>query len=448
MLIDDNTFKSIFSIISGAKSNPVNWNFKANFIDSTTNTYYPVHNIIAKTKLSVYSNSKADTLFVSLQVYKSVYLSLLKVNRKMLRFQLISTPNAERGSTSKISPSKTEYYDAYLTDNTSEAIETRSGKLTGTHIDDLGELKIIDVQLVETGLSEFRLYKIGGTYRNSNIYTILQSLMSTPLKALNKKMTTGYGVSIVPPDNNTLYYQFPIPSNVGLDNLPGWIQKNWGVYSTGIGWYLSSGIWHICPLYDVTRYKKETTRMTIINIPRNEMIGNPNSYAKQGSELFLFATGNTKHFDNTDRNLDKTGSGFISGIAGNNLDKFTVSSKGNTTIPPGRNMVSVNFDSRESNIQNIKPTTDLLSSNPWENASKIISKMGNVIKVFWEYSDDTVLEPYMPVRFIYKYLDKPYSLYGVLLSATTDVKTPLESALDERYKSTTELTLYVERATQ
>lgn len=448
MLIDDQTFLSIFNKISGSKTNPVHWNFTGNFIDGATNDSIAIHNIVSETIISKYSTAVSDNRFICMQVFKSTYLKLLKVNRKLLQFQLIVTPNTFTGPSNRVGAGLIQTFDAYLTDNTSEAIETRSGQLTGTQQDDLGELVTIHVQLVEKGLNEFRLWDEGGVYVNVKMETLLRGLMGRPLQAFGKGMTKGFNVEIYPVDNDTIYYQRLIANGVHLVDIPGWLQDKWGVYSKGMGYYLSNSTWHISSLYDISRYDKEKTRLTIINVPVNEMIGNPQSYVIQDDEVYIFATGNTKHIDNSDRALDGSGTGFRSAIAGNILDHFTDSTLGNTTVPKGRNMVSVSYDERDSDITNIKPVDKLFSCNPWKDSSTAIKNMGNIVKVKHEYSNSSLFIPFMPVNFLYKYMGTPYSLKGILLEVISDTKTPMSSSLDQRYKTDCDLVIYIERATQ
>ena len=449
MLIDDQTFKNIYNKITGNINNSVNFNYTGVFIDGgNNNNHIQVHNVLSVDKISKFHVTVSDNIFVALQVYKTVYMQLLAVNRKQLRFQLTYAINSPTGMNVTTGLSIVETYDALLTDNISESIETRSGQLSGNQTDNLGELVEINVQLIERGLSEFRLWDQGGVYRNVTVLQLLQGLMSLPLKTLNQDMTTGFNVTVYPPDNTNIYYQRLIPNGIRLTDLPGFIQKTWGVYSSGLGSYLRKGMWYIYPLYDMSRYNKETKRLTIINIPPNEMMGNPNSYVMIDNELYILTTGITKHIDESDRNLDTTGTGFRTAKAGNLMDKFTQSANGNTVIAPGSNMVSVSYDSRASELTNLKTPDKLLSCNPWADSSRVIMNLTNLIKVTQEYSNHDLFMPYMPVKFIYKKLGKPQVLYGVLLGVESHSSSPLQSSLDKRYRTSSLLTIAVERNTQ
>lgn len=444
-IIDDAVFVKLLSkITEGTTQTPVNWKYTAFFTDSNNNKI-EVHNVLAVTKISKYSTAISDFTFVTVNIFKGIYFQLLGTNRRMLSLTLTQTPNSVTGTTSAIGMSIVRTYDAYLTDNTSEAVETRSGQLTGTHLDDLGELINVDVHLVERGLAEFRLWNIGGVYRNVTMLELMQGLMSQPLKAFGDGLNVGYNVTVYPTSNTERYYQRLIPNGVPLIDLPGWLQKKWGVYSAGLGYYLTQKMWYVYPLYDYTRYNASTKRMTIVNVPVNEMVGLTNTYFTEGAELYVFATGKTKHIDTSDRQLDISGTGFRSAIMGNLIDHFTESKQGVTSIPTGRNLIAVTYEQREGNLDNIRPVPGLLSCNPWADSSKAISNMGNIVNVTWEYSNPDLLVPGMPLKFIYKALGVAYSLFGILQAVNTHTATPQKSVLDNRYVTTSNLTLFVER---
>jgi len=448
MIIDDAVYKQLFNNINNNQQNPVNWDYTATFIDGSTNDEIPVHNVVSIHRISSYMTEISDQLYVSMQVYKSIYMQLIALDRRLLKCQLIRTLTGITGKKSVIGNVVTENYNAFLTDNTSEAIETRSGKLSGNYTDDLGELITIHVQMVEKGLSEFRLWDVGGVYRNCTMKELLQGLMSQPLKALSEDMTKGFSVSVYEPNNTERYYQRLIPNGVRLADLPGWLQKKWGVYSASLGYYLTQGIWYIYPLFDFTRYSNSSTRLTIINVPKNEMMGITNSYYQDGNEIYIFATGDTKHIDFADSQIDRSGQGFKLAKTGNLLDHFHDVKGGQANTPKGRNFVNVSFEQREGELDNIKAVPGLLSSNPWEAASQAIASLINIVKVTWEHSNPYLLYPGMPVKFIYKYRDVPYSLFGILSFTETTVMTYKPNVTDTNYVSSTNLTLSIERATR
>ena len=448
MIIDDIVFKELMAKLSKKTVNPVNWKYTGQFIDSTTLKTFKVINVTEVDTLSDYREGISDRKFVRVQLQKSIYLQLLQVNRRLLKFQLIKSPNSLTSTVNIIAGGKIENYDAYLTKNTSESLETRSGKLDNRYTDDLGELVDVHVNLVEKGLSEFRLWDIGGVYRNFTVENLLKGLYSQPLKAFGDTMTIGYATDLYPADNVEIQYQRLIPSGIRLVDLPGWLQNNVGVYQAGLGYYLNQGTWYFYPLYDFTRYTKAKKRATIINVPQNEMMGLTTSYYTEGEETYIFATGRTKHIDLSDRHLDNTGTGFRIAKTGNLMDKFSVNESGHVHIPKGRNMVSVSYEQRDGELSNIKTNNGLFTSNPWYESSQVMAGMGNLLSVVWEYSNPDLIYPGMPIKLIYKHLGTPYSIFGTVINADTKVSTPMHSVADNRYVSKTSLVLFIERATR
>lgn len=448
MIIDDAVFAQQYSKLQGNKQPPVFYTYVMDFLDEN-NESIAVHNVTSLTRFSHYDAKNADDYFVKIDMFKSKYFKLLQCNRRLLTAQLSRTLVSVLGTKLDATITYVETYNAYILNPSSEAIETRAGALTGTHIDDLGELVEVDIQLVEKGLSEYRLWGISGVYRNVTMERLLQGLMSHPLKSLSTVENKGYRVHVAKPDNQEVQYQLKIPDGINLIDMPGWLQKTKGVYSGGIAYYLYMGTWYVFPPYDLKAYEKNTKRMTIINIPRNEMMGITNSYALEDDELYVYATGDTKHIDTMDRNLDVSGTGFKVAKTGNVLNHFTESSSGKTIIPKGRNFVNVSFEQRDGLYDNIKtPGDKLFSSNPWDDASGVIKNMGNLIIVNWESSNPYLIYPGMPVKFIYKYGGVPYSIYGVLLRVETFVRTLQESITDIRYVSNSTLAIFCERATR
>lgn len=447
MIIDDGVFQNAVAKLHSNTSNPVHWKYEAIFI-TATGEQIPVHNVQALARISMYFAETTDYLFITVNLFKSAYQQLLQGNRKQLKLQLTRSPTTVSGDPVTTGGNYVETYCAHLLDLTSEAIETRPGAATGTYLDDLGGFVTTKVQLVERGIAEFRLWEISGVYRNCTMGQLILGLLSTPIKALGESGEISYNVTMYAPDNDEPYYQRIIPNGITLVDIPGYLQHMWGVYMGGIGNYLSQGMWYVFPLYNFNRYHKATKRVTIINVPTNEMLGLTVSYHVDGNEIYIYATGDTKHIDTSDKRLDKSGTGFKAAKLGNLVTGFTESANGETFIPKGKNLNVVSFDDREVEADNIKAVPNLLSDNLWRDSSNVIQNMGNFIKLSWENSNMGILYPGIPVRFIYKYRGTPYALFGTLCSADTATTTMLNNITDTKYTNNTVLTIHCERATR
>lgn len=447
MIIDDSVFQKAVAKLHSSGVNPVHWRYEAIFI-TADGQQIPVHNVESLKRISMYFTETTDYHFLTVNLFKSAYQQILKGNRKLLKLQLTRFPTNLSGETVSSGGNYVETYCAHLLDLASEAVETRVGALTGTYLDDLGGFVTTRVQLVERGIAEFRLWEISGVYRNCTMAHLILGLLSTPITALGESGEINYNVTMYPADNTDPYYQRVIPNGIPLVDIPGWLQLTWGVYMGGIGNYLYQGMWYVYPLYNFTRYQKAKRRVTIINVPKNEMMGLTSSYYVDGDEIYIYATGDTKHTDTSDKRLDRSGTGFKAAKLGNLVSGFTETANGQTSIRKDGNYNVVSFDDRESDVSNIKAVPNLLTDNLWRDSSVVIQNMGNFITLAWENSNVYILYPGIPVRFIYKYRGIPHSLFGTIASVDTHTSTYMNNVSDTMYKNNSNITIHCERATQ
>jgi hypothetical protein len=407
-------------------------------------TKIPVLNLNFLRTISDFEKNDSTDRYIEVQITKSNYFALLKSNRKQFYCDLTISPTTIAGDI-MAGNILTTRYRAYLHTTESPAVTSPHGDFTGTHLDDLGEICTIMLELRERGYIEFRQYENSGTFRNHTLQEIITGLLSTPIKALEPLNLKNYSVTMDPPDNSKRYYQLVIPQGVKIINLPIYVQKTWGLYNAGIGNFLHNNMWYLYPLYDITRYDKVSKRMTIINVPKNEALAPQNSYGVVDNEIYVYATGDTFHIDSTDRHLDSVGSGIRMASTGNVVDKFTTVENGNLTVPKNRNANVFYFDKTDTDIENVV-TIPALTSNPYATISKNVSKLGNKVIVVWENSNPALIYPGMPIKFVYKFMGNLYSLNGIIIKADTQIASYGQNPSDKKYLSTTALTLFTERA--
>ena len=434
--------KEKFLKLSAAKHSY--FKYEALFIDSFNNKL-PCVNVVSLKIESDYVNEYSSYKYLTVQVLKSVYLKLLNCDPNNLQLSLKRTNNSTLGfSINDVEKSENTVYQAFICNRTNEKVGNKEGGLTGGHLDDLSELKTLEIQLVERSLQEFKLMETYSTYKNNSIEDIITGLMSTKISTLKNKHGC-YGCTVIPSDNPKRRYQVVVPSPTKLVNLPKYMQDTYGVYGTGIGYFLEGEHWYIYPSHDYTRFDKgENRTMTIVALPKNDLPGSDKTHLNDNGNIFVFATGSVIHADNFDRDIQKGGSGFRASKAGNLVDNSTLVKDGKLIIPPGRNNVIVNFDKRETTNTNISSCEQTINDNPLSEASKITTKLGNDMLFSWNSSDHYLIYSGMPVKVIYASDGKLKSLQGVLTRADTLIRTDKISPIDNRYVSNTVLTVHCE----
>lgn len=447
MIIDDKNYLEQFYKIRNAKRYNQFWKYSGKIIYNKVDLL-PVINVLALYRICDFVKNIRDNYFITIQITKSVHNKLLSINKKLLQFELTKTVTSISGYNASPSNRIVEIYDAAMTEVESEAVKTLDGGTLSDYRNDLTDLVEITLQLTEVGFLEFQNMDIGGVYRNTTIENLISGVLSPKLESLknNSKDKQRFRVDIVPPDNNKIYYQLRIPNGHSVAHFASRLQKSQGLYSQGIGQYFQNHCWYIWPLYHLKLFDTSDKKAIIINVPPSEMVGLVESYASIDNVLYIYATGDTRHTDVIDKHKINVGTGMRYANLENLMDKYTVTKDGITTIPEQRNKLVVNFDDSETNVPVIKPVDGMLSSNPWNDSSKIISGFGNVIEVMWENSDPRLLFPGMPLRFIYKHGKIPYQLNGILLAYSSSEKTQLLSPADNKYICTTTLSLYCEQA--
>lgn len=423
---------------SGAK--PVHWRWEAEII--INDRTITVFNVMDLTRVSEFAARHFDILVVTLQVKASDLIQYILPNKAGLRVTLSKIPTSKSGDSPRVGEKLVQTFNAYIPNVSSPNIKTASGRSTGGALDDMGELLEIDLQLVEPEYAEFRLIEIAGIYRTVNLSDLLLGLMTQPLAVKGEE---SIGVDMVPADNTREYFQLAIPNGTRLLNLPEYLQRDYGVYASKIGWYMHRGLWYIYPLLDYNRFTLGKSTLTMLVVPQDEMSGNDNSYIQEGNDLFVFATGDKEHKDYSEHRLQTVGNGYRHSLMSNLMDKFRDHAGGISTVPEGRNLVQVIAEERPTGLNNIRTAEGLFTDNPFSESSDITSGLGGVVVLNWEFSNPELLYPGMPCKIIYKAKSKATSLKASLIKAESHIQTEQSSPTDNRYVTSTVLTFHTER---
>ena len=75
--------------------------------------------------------------------------------------------------------------------------------------------------------------------------------------------------------------------------------------------------------------------------------------------------------------------------------------------------------------------------------SKIAQRMGNVVQVTWESSDDRLIYPGMPVRFMYLDGRIARAVYGTVIGCHTQYMQTNTNPRARKFKSNSILTLFI-----
>jgi len=443
MVIDDELLYKQILALAADDIKPINFKWTGEFVYDTT--VLPVLNVIGFTMLSDYNSKLTDTLVVKVQIRRSDRIDIDKFNKSLLRFRLINTVTRPEDATDEVGVQEVLTYDAWLLDNTSTSVARESRDDNYNNSDNLGGLIEIDIQLTEVGFGEFRTLEVSGVYNKVTMQDMLQGLLSREAPKLDN---SSYNVNVITPDNNRIYYQSLIPSGTKLIDLPKLLQSKYGIYATGMSYYLTKKTWFIYPLYRHKETYSKLSTLTILNVPSNEMAKITNSYIVNEGGIFIFATGKSRHTDDSISILSNNGVGWKSANGNNVMDGYRTHSKGISTIAPGDNNLLYQFNDIKDVVSDRTPllNSDVkLTTNPLAMASDITKGLGSLVDIIWESSNHSLLFPGMPVIYLYKQGGKVQRMLGTLLGAETEVQSVKRNITDNRYVSNTNLTIYAQR---
>lgn len=352
--------------------------------------------------------------------------------------------------------------------NDQAALEIRSQKFLGTLLDkksstvaganisqasrrtlDMQGPVTVTFQLLHPALRDIRLRAVGGIVRNTTPAEILRYILTSISNGQQlSEDTKVLGVEMVEPNNTDEYSNVVIPHGTRIQDIPPFIQKKvGGIYSTGLGTYLYGQHWHVYPLFDLTRFDKARRTLTIVNIPENAMPGIEHTYRVTANQVIILLTGAVSHIDNTEGAQLNRGNGVRFLDARRVVDGFVDAAEGDNKAVASRAQNNQEFlaESRDDDVNAVMTSQTRITANTFEEHSKLAKRLGAEIQALWENSDIDLIEPGMPLKFLYLKDDKVAELKGVVLGSQVYVQTASIGVADQRYRVDTALHLFVER---
>lgn len=437
MLLNDTSLFNKLIKLNTTGQKPVVFSWAAEII--VNGKSYSSLNFISANKIVDCTRLYSEHYVVALQISQSMYHKLLVPNKNNIQLKITKYPNNAAGSASQLSTSYSQIFNAFLIDVSNALLASNSNQIDNAITDDMSGLLEVFFECHDPALFEYRLHEVGGVYKGCTMDELITGLMTHPLSTTNGKNVP---VSMIPANNTRRYYQIVIPNGIRLVKLPEYLQKRYGIYSTGLGNYFYKGRWYIFPLLNFKRYNEDNSTLTILNVPPQEMVGNENSYMVEGRNLFVFSSGNSVHFDKSEHTLNNTGRGVKFAIGSNLIDNFR---EADAVIPVGRNFISLSADPDGRGLENIHSSPAMMTDNPYVKLSEVSAGLGSILMVRWEYANTDLLYPGMPTKILYKQGNVVRSILGTLLMINSDTSNFMNNPSDKRYITVAELTIQCER---
>jgi hypothetical protein len=313
-------------------------------------------------------------------------------------------------------------YTAFLIEDLPAIKEVQGQEAKDEHALDHVSLEEVRFQLFNKVEERIRVAAVGGIYRKMRVDQLLLGLITEVTKKIKADTRIMLkGVDMVPVNNVKPLEQIVLTHGLHLSDLSGFLQKKYGVYSAGLGSYVQNQNWFIYPLFDTARYKKAIRTANIYILPKKKFPEVERTYRVVGPVVSIMSTSNTEFKGDNDLSYAQDGNGVRFAEASNFMEKFQKTAGNKTGIKRKDNNNEFSAQTVGSNVDYAPVPQERITSNPFQHYSDLAKRKGGVVSLNWENSSPDLIEPGMPVRFIYFDDDKIKEAYGIMVGASHSV---------------------------
>lgn len=395
-----------------------------------------------------YINKFAPVIMAEFAIGAGTFAHDLYPYKSNLEVNLFRVPMSETDSSEDFTQERTvRNFRGALVDKGSKVLEANNSGSTTRATGDLQGIEFVKIQLVDPVVEQLRMATTGGLFPGVRGADLVKALLGGFSKNVNVPREVAVkGVEVVPGYNPELRQHINIPSPTPLMEVPDFIHsKVGGIYPTGMGFYLDKQVWHLYPLYDLTRFDKTPRTLTIINVPMASLPASERTFRVSRNQVTILANGEVKYRDDSEAQQLNSGNGVRFTDARKIIEGFIETTGNVAKAARGKNISEFVTDVRETGLNNVKSGSSRITSNAYLEMSNMARRAGARIMLNWQYSDSELLYPGMPVRLLYMEHDSVETLYGTLLGAHDMIKMEGEGVQATKHISNTALTLFVGR---
>lgn len=410
---------------------------------------FPIFKILRSEHTRNYMKETSEFYVIHTYMAAGDYLYRVFPFKDNLEVSIRQTWLTSKGELNPDKPPKVIRYKAIF--NPSENPSGDRDVLGSRKIDDLNRLAPVTMvlELQDRCEEAVRTKSISGIYHDVTMEDAIRAATHYEVSKVKVQGKVPIEViDIVEPDNKKPYPYLLLPTNLFVEDLPGWLQeKAKGIYNTGIGSFFQrfedKPTWFIYPLYNDTRFDKPGKKLVVYDVPQDKMSGMDTTFRKEGDILYIATTGNTGSLKTAFNRELNQGVGFRFADGESFMKKpVKITEDGVTAV---RNRLNYELANHERKDQNPYSPTYQSTSNPYFVMSKNVAYQMTLHVVTWENGDSDLIYPGMPCRFIFADKDKRSEVDGTVVfcySNTVIQGNPLE---DRRHVRVSQLGLMLRR---
>lgn len=440
---DSSLYREV-EVITQSETKPVHYTWTAEIhVGQDT---YPVLKVMSIDMQDDFEMKYATEIIGRMALLGGVYSKWIYPSKDNLELTLYRVPLLEASDVNNTEAQiESERYRVTIVDTGNPIVEGNGANVATEDILNLTNIFEVDMQLVNKAVEQLRMIGIGGVYRNTTTEQVIKGVLTSESKKIDVEgIRIPQGVDMVKGSNQNIRDHIIIPHGTKLVDLPAYIHhKCGGVYSAGLGYYLSGDFWYIYPCFDSTRFNEEENTLTVINVPKNKLPETERSYRQDGSNLVILATGDVKLRDDTEARQLNEGNGVRFADANNFMGDFTQVKDNKAYVSRGTNNSEFVSKERKTGLNNVPVSGNAITANPYVERSKLAKRQGSVMGLVWENSNPKLLYPGMQVKILYLSGDEIKELYGTLLKAHHYVQLKGVGYSDIRYTTRTVMSVFI-----
>lgn len=339
-------------------------------------------------------------------------------------------------------------YKAYLMENIPNDIEIaanpaysdfeRSNRINNVNITFALTLPLIEyVDAIHTGT----------TVRQVPPFSVLKVLFSKYIESINFAVDEGItSLTMVEPSNYEPRSQIIIPHNTRLVDLPSKLQDELGgIYSSGLGFFISRRDIHFWPLYDTDRNEEVKSRLHLIlpYSPHTTILDS--TYRLDGSILTVIGSGEPRVMDDTLGQTYHQGDSvrFVDGSKAFNA----LGDVKDSTIRANRADRNIEVTAVETGkrITTVSGSSSHITSNIYKEMSEKAKLGGITILVTWRYSNHFLIKPGMITTLFMHIRDDVVEIPGIVLSISTKKELETGGIANKTMLSSSVISIFIKR---
>lgn len=376
------------------------------------------------------------------------YVSRIYPHRYNLEFTLTKTPMAENGQKMKANEAViVRRYKLIFNPDKNPPVGASDLQMIQTHEMNTVDMPELQVELLDRGLEPLRIKTTSGVFPKCDMERFIRATLgyeSQQIRVDGKPVIDA--LDIVTPDNQDTIDHIVVPAGTHLSAVPTMVQESQGVYNGAIGTYFQEyrgkKTWFVYPLYNSSRFDKTEYKAIFYAAPQEKLPQIDRSYWEDGNILKIIVSAQRMYRDSAELSMMNLGSGYRMSEARSMMTKPCELTEDGPVANRSRLNHEVITKNRDDGV-NYAPMSDIPSSNPFMQRSRVMAHSTAQIDFVWENGNEDLLYPGMPCKYVYLSEGEPVSLKGTLLYAYAQT-TSVQRKGSQAYKTMLRLSIACE----